>query len=304
MTLNVNVTRVDIATVPICLPRNSDRKLAVRALARSRLIAADISYGFKAVGASAKFPSWEDAYSIGVRFNDEKSHIFVDGKSYTNPHRRGETHILYLSGVEHIDFSTPRHTIEIVLRRSFMREIADDLEVPRVTYLGHSLFHVSDDLMLRQLALRIYPFFDAPETLDPLFADHLMWGLGIYVCAHYGDIAIRRRVVGGLSTWQERLAKEIMDASLLGGIGLADLAAQCGLGTSQFAHAFKRSTGVAPYQWLLRRRIARARELIAGHPISLADIAAMCGFADQAHLTRLFARHVGVPPAAFRSALQ
>ena len=302
MTLNVNVNRVDIATVPIGLPRNTDRKLAVRALARSQLISADISYGFKPVGTGAMFPTWEDSYSIGVRFNDERSDIFVDGKSYTRPHRRGESHILYLSGVEHIDFSTPRHTIEILLRRSFMREIADDLEVPPVTYLGHSLFHVSEDPMLRLLASRIYPFFDAPETLDPLLADHLMWSLGIYVCAHYGDLATRRRAVGGLSTWQERLANDVIETRLVGGIGLSELAALCGLRTSQFAHAFRRSTGMAPYQWLQQRRVARAKGLLSRGRTSLTDIALMCGFVDQSHLTRSFARHVGSTPGAWRAA--
>lgn len=303
MTLNVNVKLVDIATVPIGLPRNTDRKLAVRALARSQLLSADISYGFKLVGTDAAFPSWEDAYSIGVRFNDERSDIFVDGRGYTGPRRRGEAHILYLSGVEHIDFSTPRHTVEILLRRSFMREIADDLEVPHVTYLGRSLFHVTDDPVIRHMALRIYPFFDAPETLDPLLADHLMWALGIYVCAHFGDLATRRRVVGGLSSWQERLAKEVIETRLVSGIGLQELAAVCGLKTSQFAHAFKQSTGVAPYQWLLHRRIARAREMLANGQASLADVALVCGFADQPHLTRSFARHVGATPAAYRSSL-
>lgn len=303
MTLNVNVKLVDIATVPIGLPRNTDRKLAVRALARSQLLSADISYGFNPVGTDATFPSWEDAYSIGVRLNDERSDIFVDGRSYTRPHRRGEAHILYLSGVEHIDFSTPRHTVEILLRRSFMREIADDLEVPHVTHLGRSLFHVTDNPILRHLALRIYPFFDAPDTLDPLLADHLMWALGIYVCAHFGDLATRRRVVGGLSSWQERLAKEVIETCLVSGIGLQELAAVCGLKTSQFAHAFKHSTGVAPYQWLLHRRIARAREMLANGQASLADVALVCGFADQPHLTRSFARHVGATPAAYRSSL-
>lgn len=227
-----------------------------------------------------------------------RSDIFVDGRSYTRPHRRGEVHILYLSGVEHIDY-----TIEILLRRSFMREIADDLEVPDVTYLGRSLFHVTDDPILRRLASRIHPFFDAPETLDPLLADHLMWALGIYVCAHFGDLATRRRVVGGLNTWQERLAKEVIETNLVSGIGLAELAAVCGLRTSQFAHAFKQSTGSAPYQWLLHRRGARAREMLADRQISLADVALVCGFADQPHLTRSFARHVGTTPAAYRSGL-
>lgn len=183
-----------------------------------------------------------------------------------------------------------------------MREIANDLGVPHVTYLGHSLFHVSEDPLLRHLALRLYPFFDAPETLDLLLADHLMWGLGIYVCAHYGDLASHRPVVGGLSTWQERLAKDVIETRLVGGIGLADLATLCGLRTSQFAHAFKRSTGIAPYQWLLQRRVARAKDLLSRGRTSLIDIALVCGFADQSHLTRAFARHVGLTPRAWRAA--
>jgi AraC-like DNA-binding protein len=297
----LNVPRVDIATVPIGLPANG-RKLAVRGIARSRLIAADIRYGLTQVGHNAQFPSWDDAFTIGVRLKDETSDIHVDGRNYSRPQRKGETHMLYLSGVEHIDFSTPRHTLETLLPRSFMREIADDLEVPHVTHLGRSLFHVTRDPVLRHLALRILPFFDAPETLDPLLADHFMWSLGIYVCARYGDLAIRRRVTGGLSTWQERLAKEVIETSLVGGIGLAELSVLCGLRTSQFAHGFRRSTGMAPYQWLVKRRVARAKEMLAG-TVSLADIALASGFADQSHLTRIFSRQMGLTPGKWRATL-
>jgi hypothetical protein len=82
MTLNVNVNMVDIATVPIGLPKDNGRKLAVRALNCSRPIAADINYDFMKVGTDASFPRWEDCYSIGVRFNDEIADILVDGKNY------------------------------------------------------------------------------------------------------------------------------------------------------------------------------------------------------------------------------
>ncbi|AEH86837.1 helix-turn-helix domain-containing protein [Mesorhizobium opportunistum] len=298
----LNVPRVDIATVPIGLPPNAG-KLAVKAVACSRLIAADIRYGLTPTSHQPQFPSWDDAFSIGVRLKDETSDIHVDGRNYAHPRRNGETHVLYLSGVEHIDFSTPRHTIETLLPRSFMREIADDLEVPHVTYLGRSAFHVTADPVLRHLTLRTQPFFAAPETLDPLLADHFMWSLGIYVCAHYGDLGIRRRITGGLNTWQERLAKEVIETSLVGGIGLAELAGLCGLGTSQFAHAFRKSTGMAPYQWLVKRRVERAREMLAG-TASLADVALMSGFADQSHLTRVFSRHMGLTPGKLRACLQ
>ncbi|NGO66666.1 helix-turn-helix transcriptional regulator [Rhizobium daejeonense] len=217
------------------------------------------------------------------------------------PVRKGQTHFLYVSDLAHIDFTTPRHTQEVILQRSFMREITNDLEVPHVTHLGRSLYHMTDDPVLRRLALRIYPFFDAPETMDSLMADHYMWSLGIYLCTHYGDLAIRRPIVGGLCTWQVRLAKDVIETSLVGGIGLADLAQLCGLRTSQFAHGFKRSTGVAPYEWLQCRRIERAKEcLLAGG--SLFDVAALCGFADESHLIRMFRRRMGVSPGAWRRA--
>lgn len=301
--MSLNVKLVQVAAVPIGLPPKTDMKLAVRGLASSRLIAADVSYGFKAADSNPTFPSWEGAYSIGVHFADEKSEVFLDNQHFSRPIRKGETQFLYVSDLAHIDFTTARHSQEVILQRSFMREIADDLEVPYVTDLAASRYHVADDPILRRLALRIYPFFDAPTTIDPLYADHYMWSLGIYLCAHYGDLAVRRPVVGGLSTWQERLAKEVIETCLVEGIGLAELAGICGLRTSHFSHAFKKSTGVAPYQWLMLRRLAQAKRLLCNSKAPLVDVALACGFADQAHLSRVFVRHMGSTPRAWRTAL-
>lgn len=298
MTLNVKL--VEVATVPIGLPHKTDLKLSVRGLSRSRLIAADVNYGSNPAEANPEFPSWEGAYSIGVHFNDELSEVFLDSRYYSHPVRKGETHFLYVSDLAHIDFTTPRHTQEVILQQSFMREIADDLEVPHVTSLGRGLYHVTDDPILRRLALQIYPFFNDPETIDPLLADQYMWSLGIYLRAHYGGLAVRRPIRGGLSTWQERIAKEVIEISLVGGIALSELAGICGLRTSQFCHAFKRSTGMAPYQWLKQRRIARAKDLLSNRQMSIAEVALTSGFADQAHLTRTFAHLIGATPGVWR----
>jgi len=299
MTVRTAHDRVDI-------PANSNHKLVFRGLSSSRLMSADIRYGLNGaesnVEARPSTCSWADAYVIGVRLRDEASDVFVDGRAYSFSRRKGETHLLYLSGVEQIEFNSPRHTLETILPQSFIREIADDLEVPYVTHLGRSCYDIVDDPVLPRLVSRIHPFFDEPGTIDPLFADHYVWALGLYVCAHYGDLATRRPVTGGLSSWQERLAKDIIETSLVGGIGLTELAALCGLRTSQFAHGFKRSTGLAPYQWLQQRRVVRAQEFIAEDRTPLADIALLCGFADQSHLTRIFARLVGAPPRAWQAA--
>jgi AraC family transcriptional regulator len=294
---------IALGTVPIALPSDGEFGLSVRGLSKSRLIASEIRYGKALPSRRPEFPKYGDAYSIGVTFKDQQSDMVIDGKTSSVVRQTSQVQILNIAAVNYVDFTRPRHGVEIILSRKFITEIADDLEVPDVTHVGRGFRELTVDPALRALALRIHPCFDTPEALDPPYADHFMWALGVAVCAKYGDLAVRRVKLGGLATWQERLAKDVIETCLVGGIGLAELAKLCGLRTSQFAHAFKRSTGVAPYQWLLRRRIARAEDLLLAGRNSLADIALLCGFADQSHLTRAFSRLVGATPRAWRAAM-
>jgi AraC-like DNA-binding protein len=63
---------------------------------------------------------------------------------------------------------------------------------------------------------------------------------------------------------------------------------------------FKDTTGVAPYQWLVQRRVDVAKSLLEERRHSLSDIAFECGFADQSHFTRVFSRITGLSPGAWR----
>jgi transcriptional regulator GlxA family with amidase domain len=83
-------------------------------------------------------------------------------------------------------------------------------------------------------------------------------------------------------------------------VDAASLAELCGLSVDQFNKAFKAATGIPPHRWLLRERVGRARELLVRSDLSISDIAACCGFADQSHLTRVFKNHIGASPGAWR----
>jgi AraC family transcriptional regulator len=103
-----------------------------------------------------------------------------------------------------------------------------------------------------------------------------------------------------LAPWQLKRVMRFIDANLSAKVGPQDLADLVGLSTSHFARAFRSTVGKSPYSYLIHRRIERAKEIMLETDLPLVQIALDCGLADQAHLTRLFTRIVGISPAAWR----
>jgi AraC-like DNA-binding protein len=106
----------------------------------------------------------------------------------------------------------------------------------------------------------------------------------------------------GLAPWQVRRVLAYIDANLDTSIKNKDLAAIARLSVFHFNFAFRNSVGDSPHEYIIRRRMERAQGLMLSTEMSLSEIAAQCGLADQAHLTRLFHRVVGESPAAWRRA--
>ena len=95
---------------------------------------------------------------------------------------------------------------------------------------------------------------------------------------------------------------DYIDVHLAQPLTLIELAQVAGVGVRQFSRSFRAATGESPHQFLLGRRIALAQRLIAqGCPF--AQIAGVCGFADQSQFTRTFVRRVGATPSQYRAGL-
>lgn len=106
-----------------------------------------------------------------------------------------------------------------------------------------------------------------------------------------------------LPPWRLRKIMCCIDAHLDRQIRVSELAQVAGLSMSHFARAFKNSVGVTPQSFIRRRRIERAKTLLADTSAALAQVAQDCGFCDQAHLTRAFHDLVGQPPSRWRKSL-
>jgi transcriptional regulator GlxA family with amidase domain len=81
---------------------------------------------------------------------------------------------------------------------------------------------------------------------------------------------------------------------------LADLAGIAGLSRTHFARQFRVATGFRPHDYLLRKRIERAQQMLAATSDALVDIAFSVGFQTQAHFSTVFKNIVGDTPRQWR----
>jgi AraC family transcriptional regulator len=105
---------------------------------------------------------------------------------------------------------------------------------------------------------------------------------------------------GGLAPWQERRVNRYVRGHLEHTMRLEDLAEQVSLSASHFCRAFKESFGSTPHAYIMQLRLTQAQELMLATRDPLSQIAAACGFADQAHLSKLFRSRLGEAPNAWR----
>lgn len=110
------------------------------------------------------------------------------------------------------------------------------------------------------------------------------------------------RLKGGLAAYQRRRLVEYIEQHLQDPISLGLLAGLCALSEYHFARMFRQSFGLPPHQYLLARRLARARSLLRGGALPLGEVALMCGFSSASHFNQRFRQATGATPGDYRQA--
>lgn len=148
--------------------------------------------------------------------------------------------------------------------------------------------------LCREISLR--------EKADRLCVEALAIDIASLLLRRYSVAAGRANSIprGGLTRNNARRVIEYVEANLGRSVTLWELADVAELSTHHFVRMFKRSLGVTPYQYLLQRRVERAKELLRNRPTSLAEVGLSTGFTSQSHFTSTFHRAVGATPAEFQ----
>jgi AraC family transcriptional regulator len=248
----------------------------------------------------------EDALLAEIHLSDQiRRDVWLDGKRAETSHLlKNEVCIHDLRRELVYQFHTPLDSISVYLPRKTLDFIADDVHAPRLADVAILPGVGVGDPTLTTMARILLPALEPGSRVSKLFSDHVMMAAAVHIAETYGGLKpFPRRERGGLAPWQERRAKEILIAFLDGELPIALLASECELSVSHFSRRFKRSTGLAPHQWLVQHRIEIAKKMLCETQRSLSEIALACGFSDQSHFTRTYTRLNGESPGAARRAM-
>lgn len=243
----------------------------------------------------------EDALLLSLQLKDYEGSLWVDGRPLPAVHQpagfvsvhdyRRSWRADLRTGFDCVNYHLPRPALETLVRDRGARRLND---------LDFAPGEVRFDPVIAALTSSLLPAMENPHESNALFLDHVGWSIAAHVVARYGLLSEVKVPMLGLAAWQERRAKEMIDACLDGEIKLTAIADECGISVSHLTRAFKRTTGLPPHQWLLHRRVEAAKDLLLDPKVPVVEVAIRCGFADQSHLTRVFSRLVGSPPGAWR----
>jgi AraC family transcriptional regulator len=232
----------------------------------------------------------------------------LDGRLREERVHRGEVAIIPAGPSWRWGFrgETDSDLLPLCLEDAFLREVARSVEVDPegmeiVPLLGER------DPRIEQIGLLLKEEIEAEGLLGGrLYAESLATALAISLIRDHSSLGRKaarkaaRERGGGLP---RRALKEVIDYigdNLQKDLTLAEMAGVAHMSPYHFSRLFKESTGLTPHRYVIERRVQRAEVLLGSSALPIAEIALLCGFANQSHLNRHFKRLLGVSPKALR----
>ncbi|HLZ56670.1 MAG TPA: AraC family transcriptional regulator [Ktedonosporobacter sp.] len=157
------------------------------------------------------------------------------------------------------------------------------------------------DPQVETIALSLLSELRSEGLGGKLYVESLATILGIHLLRQHSSVKQppRSRAIGLDRTTLRRVSTYI-EEHLAEDLSLSDIAAVAHLSPYHFARLFKESVGFSPHQYVIGRRVERAKLLLSTTNWSLTAIAHSVGFAHESHLALHFRRLTGLLPSAYR----
>lgn len=165
----------------------------------------------------------------------------------------------------------------------------------------------SVDALLEHLALSVLDEIGRHDRASVLYVDNLAAALALRLLSRHSSHGRCKtaNLPGATGAGKQPLSRlrrvrTYLEEHLGEDLTLEALAKEAEMSTRHLLRAFTKHFGAPPHQYILQRRIERAKERLRSSDQPLADIATEAGFSSQSHLCSAFKRSVGVSPRVYR----
>jgi AraC family transcriptional regulator len=226
----------------------------------------------------------------------------TDSRSDTRKRVPGDLAILPAAAVRQARSRDPHEVLVVTVSQDVVAQTALEAGDGTPIELIPRAYH--RDAQLEHICWALKAEAECNYVSGPLYGE----SLALAVCVHllrqrYGrDSSLAKK--GGIAPRTLRRVIDYIESNLDSPLRMASLAEISGLSQYRFAHNFKSATGVPPYQYVLRTRLDRAKQMLRQTDLSVLDIAYAVGCQSISRFNSLFRRELGTTPSHYRASFR
>lgn len=257
--------------------------------------------GFRYQGLDVEIPPMRDFMVVSYRQGATRMDRKFDGPWNSTRCAPGDVSLLTRSQQSHWTWPDPIDVLHVYLSEQMVSRVVNEVMERSVTEVRlHDVLRTTNPT-ISTLVDAIAREAEQPSIGGALYVEALSIQLVVCLLRDYTSVTLHQKVDRGrLSPAQLRRVFDYIDAHLDGSISLEAMAAEVNMGAWSFSQRFRATAEQTPHAFVIDRRIRQACQLLKTDSLAIKQVASVCGFSDQAHMSKCFRAKLNITPAAFR----
>ena len=244
------------------------------------------------------------AIALGLGLAVAPGERWLDGKIQRERRNLGDIAIIPAGIAHRCNWHTSAEFMILAIEPVLLSQVGQDLvDCDRIELVPQ--FMNEQDILIQGIFSTLKAELESGKIGGHLLIDSLKTTLAIHLLRQYCTTKPKLSSYGDkLSKSKLQQVQEYIHEHLEQNLKLIELAAIAQISPYHFISLFRNSLGTTPHQYILQRRIEKAKYLLQHSKLSIAEVAAIVGFCDQSHLTRYFKRITGATPKQVKAESQ